>query len=211
MISVERAEITVLEEAADRTTIDNGKTLRRLLGAALELERTALAKENELMATQCTAFEAEKKAMVEERKSIVQGLYRMIQIIQPNPFPTSAQPATFPASGAVLASVWSDDRAGGSVAKSIPSRKRARIESAPAAAASEDSTRSESTGRCYRSNLAGYFRGFQHPAFTVPIAPAGTRHCTFCAPAFAPSISWPRRTGNTRARSGISGSPQDHS
>jgi hypothetical protein len=78
MISVERAEITVLEEAADRATIDNGKTLRRLVGAALELERTALTKENELLATQRTAFEAEKKAMVEERKSIVQGLYRMI-------------------------------------------------------------------------------------------------------------------------------------
>jgi hypothetical protein len=122
-----RAEITALREAADRdrATIDNLwkdaeescrslNALRAQKDAALELERTALAKENELLATQRTAFEAEKKAMVEERKSIAQGLHRMIQIIQPNPFPTPAQLATVvPANGTVLTSAWTDDRAGG--------------------------------------------------------------------------------------------------
>ncbi|KAJ7459586.1 hypothetical protein B0H11DRAFT_2316443 [Mycena galericulata] len=62
-------------------------------------EGAALSKERELLNTQRTAFEAEKKALVDDRTQFAQRLQNMSQQFRPNPLPETPQAATLPPAG----------------------------------------------------------------------------------------------------------------
>ncbi|KAJ7431531.1 hypothetical protein B0H11DRAFT_2129966, partial [Mycena galericulata] len=65
----------------------------------LKKEQEALAKEREVLNAQQTAFEAEKKVLVDDRTQFVQKLQDMSQHFRPNPLPETLQAATLPLAG----------------------------------------------------------------------------------------------------------------
>ncbi|KAJ7121392.1 hypothetical protein C8R44DRAFT_876798 [Mycena epipterygia] len=129
------AEAREMAEAHARECAELRAQVETLQGSTAT-KREALKIGREALIVDRAAFEADKasaqRALHDDRKSIAQNLHRMIQIIQPNPFSVGAGPASLIGANKTAGSCTPEARIIDPSDMSIPMRRSADQETAPA-------------------------------------------------------------------------------